>query len=579
MTQTMLVFSVGPVQGFIASARKTEDLWAGSYILSYLTSVAIAALQEEAGKQGVAVEIVFPAEVQGRRKRKKDRAVASFPNRFMAMVKASAGSAAEIAERARVTVYNELAVMAERAVDMVFGRLEPEKVTRLKVIAREQVRSLFEVFWSLEPYDESDYSGARLRLERRLAASKNERPLYYIEQTGLVCSVCAEKEALNDGFTGKENYGQMKMALSRLWGQRSSSFGPVLSTKGELENEGRIKDNEYLCGVCLLKRTARDYFRELFGAKGGFGAYPSTRDIAGGEGRYYAVLMMDGDDMGKWLSGERKPAWAAGLDDISYHQELSRRMNVFAEDTVAQLVSQYKGHLVYSGGDDVLAFFPVAEALPFAQALRDSFSDEAKGLGREFTASTGLVIAHEKEPLHLVINKTREMEKRAKGYWYCGQASKDALGLCVMSHNGEMREVILPWQWPQGVGAGSESPVSLVKELLLSAYQNLSFTFANRFRDAFLPLLPANKLSTSKLKVFDDPDRRELEEELFRVEIARLLRRSAEPTDEDMAFDARKWAEHLQAIHAILPSTLQFVHLLEMTRFFKRKGVLNGARP
>src|SRR5439155_14287034 len=36
MTQYMLLFSLGPVQSFIAQARKTRDLWLGSFLLSAL---------------------------------------------------------------------------------------------------------------------------------------------------------------------------------------------------------------------------------------------------------------------------------------------------------------------------------------------------------------------------------------------------------------------------------------------------------------------------------------------------------------------------------------------------------------
>jgi CRISPR-associated protein Cmr2 len=32
-----LLFTLGPVQEFIATARRTQDLWMGSYLLSYLT--------------------------------------------------------------------------------------------------------------------------------------------------------------------------------------------------------------------------------------------------------------------------------------------------------------------------------------------------------------------------------------------------------------------------------------------------------------------------------------------------------------------------------------------------------------
>ena len=44
----ILNFSIGPVQGFIARARKTRDFWAGSFLLSYLAGQAMAVREEEA---------------------------------------------------------------------------------------------------------------------------------------------------------------------------------------------------------------------------------------------------------------------------------------------------------------------------------------------------------------------------------------------------------------------------------------------------------------------------------------------------------------------------------------------------
>ncbi|MEO0111631.1 MAG: type III-B CRISPR-associated protein Cas10/Cmr2, partial [candidate division WOR-3 bacterium] len=48
-----LLFTIGPVQEFIATARKTSDLWAGSYLLSYLTYKAIEIILEELGPDNV----------------------------------------------------------------------------------------------------------------------------------------------------------------------------------------------------------------------------------------------------------------------------------------------------------------------------------------------------------------------------------------------------------------------------------------------------------------------------------------------------------------------------------------------
>ena len=79
---TLLLLSLGPVQSFIASARKTEDLWSGSYILSYMTEKAIALTQEQAEKQQLTVELIFPAAAEIN----LDLMVAAFPNRLLCLV-------------------------------------------------------------------------------------------------------------------------------------------------------------------------------------------------------------------------------------------------------------------------------------------------------------------------------------------------------------------------------------------------------------------------------------------------------------------------------------------------------------
>ncbi len=52
----LLVMSIGPVQDFIASARKTQDLWAGSWILSYLAWQGMQAIAARWGPDA----ILFP---------------------------------------------------------------------------------------------------------------------------------------------------------------------------------------------------------------------------------------------------------------------------------------------------------------------------------------------------------------------------------------------------------------------------------------------------------------------------------------------------------------------------------------
>ncbi len=45
-----LVFTLGPVQGFVAQSRRTRDLWAGSFLLSYLSGQAMNAVLNNGGE-------------------------------------------------------------------------------------------------------------------------------------------------------------------------------------------------------------------------------------------------------------------------------------------------------------------------------------------------------------------------------------------------------------------------------------------------------------------------------------------------------------------------------------------------
>ena len=51
-----MIFSIGPVQDFIATARRSRDLWYGSWMLSELARAAAKAVLEQSG------ELIFPSD-------------------------------------------------------------------------------------------------------------------------------------------------------------------------------------------------------------------------------------------------------------------------------------------------------------------------------------------------------------------------------------------------------------------------------------------------------------------------------------------------------------------------------------
>jgi CRISPR-associated protein Cmr2 len=201
------------------------------------------------------------------------------------------------------------------------------------------------------------------------------------------------------------------------------------------------------------------------------------RDDIGKPSTYYAILMMDGDDLSGWLRGENSPrvqevmhpdlvryfeslgeAARAGLEakrpvGPALHAAISAALANFALHVVPGVVARHKGVLVYSGGDDTLALLPTNTALKCAQELQKAYTSEYYTkdgrdylmMGREATLSAGLAIVHYKEDLREALAAARGAEKHVK------KSGKDALQIAACRRSGEHTSALCPWPYVQDV--------------------------------------------------------------------------------------------------------------------------------
>ncbi|MER2531678.1 MAG: type III-B CRISPR-associated protein Cas10/Cmr2 [Candidatus Competibacter sp.] len=239
---------------------------------------------------------------------------------------------------------------------------------------------------------------------------------------------------------------------------------------------------------------------------------------------YYAFIMLDGDKMGAWLSGDEdyslayQDTWHPQIrqaiagkfeqaDLQSYakakrpvsparHIAISSALNSFALHLAPYIVETVcKGKLIYAGGDDVLAMVPVDDLLPALALLRlaysgvfptgdaadhawrllgvdDSRLDIRKGhvllrdrlyrvMGDKATASAGAVIAHHSSPLGAVLRQLRDAEKQAKN-----RGGRDAFAIRVLKRSGGMVELVSRWFGDLDPTQGLEStPIGLLLRL------------------------------------------------------------------------------------------------------------------
>jgi CRISPR-associated protein Cmr2 len=153
---------------------------------------------------------------------------------------------------------------------------------------------------------------------------------------------------------------------------------------------------------------------------------------------YYALLLADGDAMGKAIDARKTK---------TEHQDLSAELSAFAKAVREVVEITHKGSLVYSGGDDVLAFVPLHTVLDCAKELADLFAEKLDRfkiteIDRIYspTLSVGIAVAHHLEPLEDALDLARKAEKAAKAV-----AGKNALAVIVDKRSGISRTLKGRW--------------------------------------------------------------------------------------------------------------------------------------
>ena len=159
-----LLFAIGPVQEFIATARKTQDLWAGSYLLSYLSWCAMKVVSEEFGPDS----LIFPdlcrqpfADLwlindkglclEKPNFGKEELSSPTLPNRFLVIVPAA--SVRDIAEKAKRAVIESfqsvcLAVKEKMAATLRINSDEWEGIWQ------RQTTDFIETYWAATPFED-----------------------------------------------------------------------------------------------------------------------------------------------------------------------------------------------------------------------------------------------------------------------------------------------------------------------------------------------------------------------------------------------------------------------------------------
>ena len=407
--------SIGPVQDFIAAARRCRDLWYGSYLLSEVSKAAAKSLRNN----GAELIFPFPRTAQDLEPGEHFTVV----NRLLATVDTDDPGAivdqAEQAARARL--------MEEADERAIRPRLRGTEVDWRRY--RTQLGTILEVTGAWTPH--TKHGDARRRVEELAAGRKATRAFEYYEgkegepkssldgvrenviirrSPRLYQSNLKDKEWL-DGIGVVKRFAEGRGKSSRfestldvaaipyVRGQEDQHDGVTMRRYRQFLRDHDVSDNTY---SLLYRHESRQIFdgdeaaaQELEAIRG---------ELKKPQPPYYAFLLGDGDRMGRAIDR---------IDSERGHQEFSGKLSEFAGAARECIEHEkYQGCAIYCGGDDVMALLPLDRAIECACEINRVFGDTMKGY--DVTFSAGLVVAHALEPLSEVREWAAAAEKAAK---------------------------------------------------------------------------------------------------------------------------------------------------------------------
>lgn len=385
MSDTYLhLIQIGPVQSFIAAARRTQDLFVGSRLLSMIASAGVRAAQQA----DPAAELLFPAPDNS------GPLPTSVPHRFAFLSAQAPTAVASAVEQAVAKCWKH--DIAGKVRGWLQGQVGSGD---WMTIFDRQVESWLEVYSVAVRYDDQKHGACYQAAVQAMSARKQARHFPQVDEPGRKCTLTGAQSALSD----RDEFWQ------RL--RNAPDIRPYQVDESNTDNKV-LRSNERLGALAVIKRFAVMAGVVTQDDPG----FPSTEHIAGwmkdtppDRPLYLAVLHMDGDRMGKLL-GEKKTK--------EEHRELSQKLAEFARESVPEIVGandlKDKGRsaLIYAGGDDVLALLPLQTVLACAAEIQERFKQHIGG-----TMSAGIAITSASMPLDIGLDEARHAEKHAKeGY-------------------------------------------------------------------------------------------------------------------------------------------------------------------
>ncbi|MEO6890508.1 MAG: type III-B CRISPR-associated protein Cas10/Cmr2 [Ktedonobacteraceae bacterium] len=309
MTQYMLLFSLGPVQSFIAQARKTRDLWLGSFLLS--------ALMQESMKH-IHPHLVFPY------KPIIEKNIPDLPNKYIAIFN-DVDDAVKAARESEGNIKKSWQAICNEVWDEVLKKPAYSPITRTQWDNQTNPANVFEIFWVVVAGSADHYKEWLAETQLMFDRRKHLRDFKQQEESG-------EKSTISGLRAALRGPGELRTDVQTFWYQVAQQ-----QSAKDISGDG----TERLDAIDTVKRFAHlsKSLAQLLHRKEVEAGFPSTSSIAAAT--FIEGLIRSSDDaslrpgIAGWLQetaklDETMPATIPLLEDLA--KDYTRGVTILKRD-------------------------------------------------------------------------------------------------------------------------------------------------------------------------------------------------------------------------------------------------------
>lgn len=267
MLKYVVIFSIGPVQTFIASARRSRDLWSGSWLLSELAKACAKSLNDLGDTKA---QLIFPHVDKSNQADLEENSDFSVGNKVQAVLTVdSVDELKNIIDNAKKSVKKRFIKEASNAL----SRLPKDKHYLRETIWNSQLDDYLEIQTAWARFgDDNSYHDAAQKAGQTLASRKATRdfsPTRTISEKDFITSLVQLDDARK---TTDKNHNVIKQPYQDLFMLPKSSLDGMRETvlkesglqKNSLQRKLSLSKSEQLDTVGVIKRLGFEKKAEQF---------------------------------------------------------------------------------------------------------------------------------------------------------------------------------------------------------------------------------------------------------------------------------------------------------------------------